>query len=185
MAMETINIETLQLWVEKDESIIVDVRELAEHDAQHIDGAILISLGDITKNILPVIGDSKKLVIHCRSGKRSLNACEKLLAEDPNMEIYNLEGGIEAWSKARNPVISSGKFFLPLDRQVQLTIGLGVLTSSLLAYFINPLFLLLTGLFGAGLTFAGLSGFCGLGVMMGKTPWNKISNKSSTSCCMK
>jgi hypothetical protein len=74
---------------------------------------------------------------------------------------------------------------LPLDRQVQLTIGLGVLIGSLLAYFVNPMFFLLTGFFGAGLTFAGLSGTCGLAMVMAKMPWNQVANKPAASCCMK
>jgi hypothetical protein len=55
-----------------------------------------------------------------------------------------------------------------------------VLIGSLLAYFVNPLFFLMTGFFGAGLTFAGLSGFCGLAVLMAKMPWNQSVGKVTT-----
>jgi len=146
MPIKTIDSATLKSWMDRGEAIVVDVREPAEHAAEKIQGATLLPLGTVNKAALPESG-GKKLVIHCRSGKRSMNACEKLLAEDPNLEIYNLEGGISAWGAAGHSVVSLGKFFLPLDRQVQLTIGLGVLIGSLLAYFVNPLFLLLTGFF--------------------------------------
>lgn len=184
MPIKTVDASTLKRWMDNGEAVVVDVREPAEHAAENISGTTLLPLGSVTKNILPESG-GKKLVIHCRSGKRGISACEKLLAEDPNLEIYNLEGGIAAWGEAGHAVASSGKFFLPLDRQVQLAIGLGVLVGSLLAYFISPLFFLLTGFFGAGLTFAGLSGFCGLAMVMAKMPWNQVGDKPTTTCCMK
>lgn len=172
MPIKTVDANTLKKWVDSAQAIIVDVREPAEHKAENISGATLVPLGDISKSKLPNT-EGKKLVLHCRSGKRSTSACEKLLAEDPGMEVYNLEGGISAWFDAGHEIKTSGKFFLPLDRQVQLTIGLGVLIGSALAYYINPLFSILTGFFGAGLTFAGASGTCGLAMVMAKMPWNK------------
>jgi rhodanese-related sulfurtransferase len=184
MPIKTVDSATLKRWMDSGEAVVVDVREPAEHAAEKIQGATLVPLGTVNKTALPETG-GKKLVIHCRSGKRSMNACEKLLAEDPNLEIYNLEGGISAWGTAGHSVASSGKFFLPLDRQVQLTIGLGVLIGSLLAYFVNPLFFLLTGFFGAGLTFAGLSGFCGLAMVMARMPWNQVAGASPTSCSVR
>ena len=184
MPIKTVDATMLSHWMDRGEAVLVDVREPAEHAAENISGSTLLPLGGVTKNALPETG-GKKLVIHCRSGKRSMNACEKLLAEDPNLEIYNLEGGISGWSAAGHSVKTSGKFFLPLDRQVQLTIGLGVLVGSLLAYFVNPMFFLLTGFFGAGLTFAGISGFCGLAMVMAKMPWNQLSGAAPTSCSVR
>ncbi len=183
MPIKTVDSGTLKRWIESGEAVVVDVREPAEHAAEKIQGATSLPLGSVNKTALPGT-DGKKLVIHCRSGKRSMNACEKLLTEDPNLEIYNLEGGISAWEASGHEVASSGKFFLPLDRQVQITIGLSVLIGSLLAYFVNPLFFLLTGFFGAGLTFAGLTGFCGLAMVMARMPWNQ-SVCGATSCCVK
>lgn len=184
MAIKAVDVRTLKNWIDRGEAVVVDVREPAEHAAENITGVTLLPLNRVNKDALPEM-NGKKLVIHCRSGKRSTNACEKLLVEDPSLEIYNLEGGISAWTQAGFNVQSSGKFFLPLDRQVQLTIGLGVLIGSVLAYFINPLFFLLTGFFGAGLTFAGLSGFCGLAMIMAKMPWNQVDNSAVTSCSAK
>lgn len=180
MTIKAIDAATVKRWMDSGEAVVVDVREPAEYAAESIEGANLLPLSAVSKSALPEVHD-KKLVIHCRTGKRSSNACEKLLAEDPNLEVYNLEGGISAWRAAGYQVVSSGKYFLPLDRQVQLTIGLGVLAGSLLAYFVNPLFFLLTGFFGGGLIFAGLSGFCGLAMVMAKMPWNQRV-KGTSSC---
>ncbi|MFT3998170.1 MAG: DUF2892 domain-containing protein, partial [Asticcacaulis sp.] len=57
--------------------------------------------------------------------------------------------------------------------QTQLTIGVGLLIATLAALFVHPLFVLLAGFFGAGLTFAGLSGFCGLARLLALMPWNR------------
>ena len=181
MPIRTVNAKTLKQWLDKGEAVLIDVREPAEHAAENIPGAILIPVGGIAKQNLPeFLG--RKLVIHCRSGKRGGMACEKLLAEDPNLEVYNLEGGISAWSEAGNTVKSSGKFFLPLDRQVQLTVGIGVLLGSILGYVEDPKFFLVPGFFGAGLTFAGLTGTCGLAILLAAMPWNK-GKAPPVSCC--
>lgn len=172
MPLKTIDANTLKAWLDKGEALLVDVREPAEHKAEHIPGAAPIPLGTICCGSLPDAG-GKKLVIHCKAGKRGGMACEKLLAENPDMEIYNLEGGLDAWAQAGHEVKTFGKFFLPLDRQVQLTIGLGVVAGSALGYFVNPAWVLLSGFFGLGLINAGLTGRCGLAMLMARCPWNQ------------
>jgi rhodanese-related sulfurtransferase len=182
MPVKNIDAKTLEKWLKNNEAVVVDVREPAEHEAEKISGSNLLPLANVSKNSLPQCA-GKKLVLHCRSGKRSSSACQKLLEQDPNLEIYNLEGGIMAWGENGCEVKKSGKFCLPLDQQVQLTIGLGVLFGVILGYLVNENFFLLSGFFGAGLTFAGLSGYCGLAVLMAKMPWNKCCKKI-TSCSL-
>jgi rhodanese-related sulfurtransferase len=179
MTVKNIDAKTLKKWLENNEAIVVDVREFSEHEAEKIAGSNLLPLAKVCKSSLPKY-ENKKLVLHCRSGKRSASACQKLLDEDSNLEIYNLEGGISAWSAEGCEIKTSGKFFLPLDRQVQLTIGLGVFVGSILGYLVSPVFFLLSGFFGAGLMFAGLSGYCGLAILMAKMPWNKGCQKISS-----
>jgi rhodanese-related sulfurtransferase len=181
MPVKTVNPSTLQQWLNKGEAVVVDVREPAEYAASNIAGSTLLPLANVSKSALPQTA-GKKLVVHCQSGKRSASACARLLSEDPMMEIYELEGGIAAWHHIGQQTHGSGKAFLPLDRQVQLTIGLSVLTTSLLAYFVSPSFALVAAFFGAGLTFAGLSGYCGLAMLMAKMPWNQGSTEKPTCC---
>lgn len=170
--MKNVDVKTLKNWLDNEEAVLIDVREIAEHENQRIAGATLIPLAEITKEKLPDI-KNKKLVIHCQGGKRSLNACQKLMAENIGCEIYNLEGGINSWCGQGCDVISTKKFFLPVDRQVQLTIGSLVFISSMLGYFFNINFLFISGFFGAGLIFAGLTGNCTLAKIIAKMPWNK------------
>ena len=89
------------------------------------------------------------------------------------MEVFNLEGGIEAWRAAGLPVAEGERKTLPLDRQVQLTIGLLLLASVALALLVHPAFIWLAAFFGAGLTMAGLTGFCGMARVMARMPWNR------------
>lgn len=178
MTIKNINCETLKNWLNSDEAILIDVREPAENEARKIEGSYLIPLAQISKKSLPNLG-TKKLVIHCHSGKRSFAACSKILSEDPNLEVYNLEGGILSWINNNNQTQTSKKFFLPLDRQTQLTIGIVVLSGSLLGYFVNSLFFILPSFFGAGLCFAGITGWCGLAILLSKMPWNKGSKTNS------
>lgn len=183
MPMKMVDAATLKHWIKAGEALVVDVREPAEHAAEKIDGATLVPLGSISKSAIPGC-DGKKLVLHCRSGKRSTSACEKLLAEDPSLDVYNLEGGIAAWAAIGQDVATSGKGFLPLDRQVQLMIGLMLVMGSVLGYLFSPAWFLLTGFIGAGLSIAGLTGVCGLAILIAKMPWNQRV-AGATSCCVR
>jgi rhodanese-related sulfurtransferase len=172
MTIINIDCKTLKQWLQNDEAILIDVRELSEYQNNRIEQAQLIPLGEISINSLPELND-KKLVLHCHSGKRSFNACNKLLREDANLEIYNLDGGIYAWNNCDFATIISKKKFLPIDRQVQIVIGGFVFCGALLGYFIDINFIFLSGFFGAGLLLAGLTGLCPLGNLIAKMPWNK------------
>jgi rhodanese-related sulfurtransferase len=98
MNIKIIDCDTLQSWQAKNKIVLVDVREPYENEEVRIKGAILIPLGGIDEDKLPILGD-KKLVMQCRVGARSTGACQKLLAQNPDLDIYNLEGGINAWIK--------------------------------------------------------------------------------------
>ncbi len=178
MGINSVNVKTAKEWLDKGEAVIVDVREPSEYAAESIVGATLLPIGKVSKASLPDCR-GKKLVLHCRRGGRGGRACEQLLAEDANLEIYNLEGGITAWAEAGLPIKSGAKKIFPLERQVQLTIGAGVLAGSLLGYFVNPQFFMLSGFFGAGLLFAGITGTCGLAVLLAKMPWNAQAEPKS------
>ncbi len=99
MTIKTVDAKTLKIWLDKKEAILIDVRETAEHVAKNIPIAKLIPLGILCGDILPDI-TGKKLVLHCGGGGRGGRACEKLLFENPNIEVYNLAGGLRSWHAA-------------------------------------------------------------------------------------
>ena len=152
-------------------AILVDVREPAEFNSAHIAGASLHPLGEVSAEAIAHY--QKPIVIYCQKGMRGTKACEKILAENPSIDIVNLSGGIEAWSQAGFSTQKGESSGLSLDRQVQLTIGLLVLSFSILSTTLHPNFIYGAMFMGAGLIFAGISGFCSLTRVMAIAPWNK------------
>ncbi len=168
-----VSVAEVQAWLEKDAQsmILVDVREPVEHRAVCIAQAKLIPLGEITSDKLPT--KQKKIVLQCRLGGRSEKAGEKLLAEDSGLEVYSMDGGIEAWEKAGYPVNKSGGVVLPLDRQTQVAAGFLVFSGTVMGAMVDPWWYVLPGFIGAGLMFAGLSGYCGMARVLAHMPWNQ------------
>lgn len=97
--MKTIDAKSAKHWLESDEALIIDVREPAEHAAMSIQGATNIPLGSLGQASLPAL-NGRKLIVHCHFGKRSAMACQRLMLDHPELDIYNLEGGIDAWVRA-------------------------------------------------------------------------------------
>ncbi|MBX9686877.1 MAG: rhodanese-like domain-containing protein [Candidatus Obscuribacterales bacterium] len=170
--------------VKKGEQILIDVRSPIEFETEHIEGSINVPLEliDTKHEEIPRKG---KLVIICRSGKRAERAAYTLLGHGFQPGV--LEGGILSWKKAGLALIE-GRKRISIERQIQLIVGLGVLTGLSLGFVLNPYFFLIPAFFGAGLTFAGLTGTCALGILLGKAPWNQLeltdkSNQNKKSCC--
>lgn len=174
--MKSINPKTAKEWLDKNDAILIDVREPEEFKAVHIKGAHLLPVGSIDVSKLPDV-KNKKIIIHCKLGRRGENACAVLMTGNPALEVYNMEGGIVAWENAGFKVEKATDATLSIERQVQVTIGGGVLLGVILGYFVSPAFLFLSGFFGAGLLFAGITGSCGLAMMMAKMPWNQNAKK--------
>jgi adenylyltransferase/sulfurtransferase len=80
---------------------LVDVREPFEYEIARIDGARLIPLGEITEH-LDELDREQPIVLHCHSGKRSEQAA-RLLLQRGFAKVYNLKGGIDAWSDQVDP----------------------------------------------------------------------------------
>jgi rhodanese-related sulfurtransferase len=160
------------------ECCLIDVREPIEHAEMQIPAARLIPLGQLEKR-MEEIDRHRPVIVMCRGGKRGMEALKQLKAHGIT-QVRNLEGGILGWKEAGLPVVTSGKKGLPLMQQVQLTIGLGVLTGAILALTVHPNWVFLCAFFGAGLTMAGSTGWCGLAILMSKMPWNRVAGQS---CC--
>jgi rhodanese-related sulfurtransferase len=83
-----------------------------------------------------------------------------------------VEGGTLAWIEAGLPVTRGTAKVISLERQVRIAAGALVLTGVLLGWFVHPPFFGLAGFVGAGLVFAGITDFCGMGLLLAKLPWN-------------
>ncbi|MEN8248929.1 MAG: homoserine O-acetyltransferase [Bacteroidota bacterium] len=92
-----ITVEDLSRMMKKSEDFqLIDVREPFELELASI-GGLNIPLKDIPES-LEKVAPNKKVVVYCRSGKRSASAIEYLLETRGHNNLYNLEGGILDWS---------------------------------------------------------------------------------------
>ncbi len=82
---------------------LVDVREPFEYEIARIDGAQLIPLGEIAERA-GELQREQQIVVHCHSGTRSAQAV-RLLQHRGFNNVYNLEGGIDAWSDQIDPSV--------------------------------------------------------------------------------
>ena len=70
-------------------------------------------------------------------------------------------------------MISLGKKSISIERQVRIAAGGLVLLGVILGFLINHVFLLLSGFVGAGLILAGITDWCGMGLLLARAPWNR------------
>lgn len=101
--MKTMDATTLKQALAQGDVLVIDVREPDEYAEAHIVGTVHMPLSTVALDSIPK-ANGKKLVFHCRSGKRSAYACEQLLQTQPALEVYNLEGGILEWITLGYPV---------------------------------------------------------------------------------
>ena len=156
---------------------VIDVREPMEYASGHIAGSLNVPLSRITKSELPL----GPLVLVCQSGNRSAKGLAQLLQHGHPHPIADLEGGLPAWQQAGFPIRKLKNAPLPLMRQVQIVAGSLVLIGVILSQTVAPGWIWLSGFVGAGLTFAGISGFCGMARLLAAMPWNKVTLESLES----
>jgi rhodanese-related sulfurtransferase len=150
---------------------IVDVRERDEFARVHIAGAVNLPLsGCDAAHLDPAPGQEP--VFMCRSGARTAAACDRLAARVPGGGFV-LEGGLDAWLRAGLPVVRDAKAPIELMRQVQIVAGALILLGVLLGWAVAPIGFGLAAFVGAGLLFAGLTGFCGMARLLLHAPWNR------------
>jgi adenylyltransferase/sulfurtransferase len=88
-----------------DDFLLLDVREQAEWDVAHIEGARLLPLGEVEARIEELADwRGRRVVAHCHHGGRSARACEILQAHG-FQDVRNLAGGIEAWALTVDPSV--------------------------------------------------------------------------------
>lgn len=98
--MRNITVEELKNRIDAGEKLhIIDVREPAEYQEYNI-GAKLIPLGKIMGMELDELEDLKdeELIIHCKAGSRSMQAC-MMLEQAGFTNVVNVTGGVIAWKQ--------------------------------------------------------------------------------------
>ena len=97
--IKSASVDELKQWLQAGQVVLIDVREPHEYERGYIEGSVLLPLETVDSDTIPPF-QGRKLVMQCRSGGRSRVACGKLVKAKPDLEVYNLEGGILAWQQA-------------------------------------------------------------------------------------
>jgi rhodanese-related sulfurtransferase len=156
---------------------VLDVRTPAEFDAVHAPQAHNIPLDALDPKSL--YGDGKlpkdqPVYLLCQAGGRATKAAEKFARQGFDYGVV-VEGGTNAWVAAGLPV-KRGQAAISLERQVRIAAGSLVFTGVLLALTVNRYFIVIPAFVGAGLVFAGITDWCGMGLLLAKAPWNRRSS---------
>jgi rhodanese-related sulfurtransferase len=156
-------------------AILVDIREADERARQYIAGTRHLPLSKLDEADV-ALHDGRPVIFHCRSGARTLANSARLAARTgEKCEAYVIEGGLDAWRKAGLPVVTDRRQPIELQRQVQIGAGSLALGGTLLGAFVSPWFYIVPGFVGAGLLTAGVTGFCGMALLLMRAPWNRAT----------
>jgi rhodanese-related sulfurtransferase len=159
-------------WEEGRKPRVLDVRTPSEFESIHIPQAELCPLANLDESTIQNLKLPETVAVICKAGGRSAKAAQLLDAAGVK-NVINITGGTDAWAAANLPVVRGESTGLSLQRQTQLGIGLIVLAGSLLALFVDIRFAVIPAFFGAGLSMAGLTGWCGFALLLARMPWNK------------
>ncbi len=149
---------------------LVDVREADERARAHVPGSAHWPLSRLPDSPPP---RAEVLLFHCASGARTSQAGGALAARAGAGEAFAVEGGLAALRAAGVPVAEDRRAPLPIMRQVQIVAGGLALLGAVLAAAVHPGFIALSGVVGAGLVMAGVTGFCPMANALAAMPWNR------------
>jgi rhodanese-related sulfurtransferase len=153
---------------------LIDIREPDEYARENIAEAHLLSLSAIENgDRLGPFEDYDTVIFYCQSGARTTQNAQKLAQAVAPAKVFILEGGLNGWKKTGEAVLKDRSQPLPIMRQVQIVAGTLILLGVILGYSVHQAFFLISGFVGAGLLFAGVSGFCGMARLLDVMPWNR------------
>lgn len=181
----TIRVDELQRLAGPAHGQWIDVRSASEYATGHIPGSINIPMEQVETR-LQDLEPGIPIILICQAGARARQVAH--LLEPCGMDVKVLEGGTSAWMRAGLPIVANVASRWSLERQVRLGAGVLVLASAALALTIDVRWIYLAGLAGAGLTMAGVTNFCPMGLLLAKLPWNqaphcKVPEQSSGQAC--
>lgn len=168
--MNTISATALSSLQKSSTVHLIDVRTPAEFGAVHAKGAVNIPLDKLEPSALAHC-NSDPVYLICKSGVRAKKAMDKL-AEAGFTNTFEVEGGTDGWVTAKLPV-QKGRKALGLEQQVRIIVGSMALTGAAMVLAGQPLGLILVGMMGLGLVYAGVTDTCGMAMMLAKAPWNQ------------
>jgi rhodanese-related sulfurtransferase len=180
MTLPTITAGRAAALLRDNAAVLVDVREADERARAHVPGSLHLPLSRL-EQAEPLPHGGRSVVFHCASGARTAQDAARLGALAGLGEAFVVAGGMAALRQAGLAVAQDRGAPLPLMRQVQIAAGSLVLAGVLLGALVAPAFYGIAGFVGAGLVFAGVSGFCGMAQLLARMPWNRRRDEFSTN----
>ena len=174
--MKQINSAALRQALDRNEALVIDVRERGEFAREHIAGAQSFPLSAFDPSRLP---RDRRIVLCCQTGARSSRALAQLEAAGLN-DVAHLDGGLGAWKAARLPIAIDLTQPISIMRQVQIIAGSLVVLGTVLAALVSPWFIALSAFVGAGLVFAGVTDTCMMAKLLSKLPYNQPRPAATT-----
>jgi rhodanese-related sulfurtransferase len=150
---------------------LADVRERAEWDAERLEGGVLVPMSGLP-DAAGGLDRSRPVLTLCTAGVRAAKAAGLLEAQGFR-DVAVMDGGLDAWKAAGLPVVLGRAGGWTLEMQVRLGAGLLTLAGAALGALVHPGFFGLCAFVGAGLTFAALTGYCGMAFVLLRMPWNR------------
>ena len=169
MSLRSISAEQAKALMDAG-AVMIDIREADEHAREYIPQSQSQPISTLPESL--GMGHATQVIFHCRSGMRTSTHADRL-ASTVSCEAYMIEGGLDAWKKAGLPLRVDRKQPLEIMRQVQLAAGGLVVLGVVLGSAVSPWFYGIAGFVGAGLMFAGATGFCGMARALQYMPWNR------------
>lgn len=163
--MNTISNYTAQLQVIEGVSVIIDVREPAEYQENHIPGSINIPSSGYNKQHYSAF-ENQKICLVCHSGQRAKKIHEYLILDgyenvkilEQQMQDINHSRKTKRWS---------------VDRQFRMTLGV-LLAISLILYINNITYgLIIPAILSTGLIITSIIDRCYMRIAISHLPWNK------------
>jgi rhodanese-related sulfurtransferase len=162
---------------------MIDVRTASEYASGHIPCTMNIPMDQFEARRKDLrLEDGMVLV--CKAGSRARIVAGWL---GDSAKVRVLEGGTDAWTHDGLETVASVKTRWSLERQVRLGAGLLVLAAMILVVAGVHAAIWLAMFVGAGLTFAGATDICMMGILLAKMPWNQArppqSGRHENPCC--
>ncbi len=162
---------------EHPEAFVLDVRTRGEFASGHVPGAHNRPLGSQTAEALAAelreTVSGRPIHVICQSGGRS-RRCAEMLVSAGLEQVIDVEGGTSAWAAGGElQRDAQARAVWPIERQVRFGAGLLVLLGCALGTWAHPGWFGVAAFVGAGLVFAGATGWCGMALALAKMPWNR------------
>lgn len=96
--------EAMQI-IHEQRPILLDVRTSEEYQYERLENSVLIPVQNLEAEIDQLPKDREKIIlVYCRSGNRSLTACD-ILVKHEYKNVYNLVGGMIAWKRSGGAIV--------------------------------------------------------------------------------